>query len=59
MPNSVVEKLPSLEEVEQEISRNQRETRLLRSLRQILKRKKDCEHIAGKLRSTPSETKHG
>jgi hypothetical protein len=50
MVGSVVEKLPSLEEVEQEISRAAREARLLRSLREILKRQRDRERASEQLR---------
>lgn len=60
MPDSVVEKLPTIEEVEQELSKNVREGRLLRSLRGMLKRKQDREQAAARLREIQAaETRQG
>lgn len=50
MSDSVVEKLPTIEEVERELSKNARDARMLRSLRDMLRRKQDRERAAARLR---------
>ena len=45
---TVLDRLPSLEDVEREIARKTREQRFLRSIREALKRKRDCDRVAEK-----------
>lgn len=48
--SSLIEKLPTIDEINYELSRNAREGRLLRSLRIMLKRKEKREQAAEILR---------
>jgi len=57
MPSLLVEKLPTLDEVEQELSRNAREASLLRSLRRALKLKQDRERVSERLRQSAPPTR--
>lgn len=44
--DSLVQKLPTIEEVESELARHSREARLLRTLRKMLRKKHDCERAS-------------
>lgn len=55
--HSILEQLPTLEEVEREIARKMREQRLLRAVRDALKKKHNHDQAAERLRQTSGD--HG
>jgi hypothetical protein len=54
---SVLRRLPTLEQVERELSRNSRERRLLRAFESALRRKQKLERAGRRLAS--HEVRHG
>ena len=50
MSETVLKRLPTLQDVEREISRNARDAALLRSLRDALRKRKKIEDVGQRLR---------
>ena len=48
--DSIARKLPSIDEIERELARHSREVRLLRTLREMLRKKRLCERASQLLR---------
>ena len=57
MAEPLVEKLPSLKEVELELARYMREAALLRRLRQAIRQKEDVDKAADRMRKLSRENK--